>query len=75
MTCDQMHDECSPREFIREESEVALKPRLTAMDAAEAKRNSEGSALQDTPVCNSGIHERAPGRGGDGLGFHHAFGW
>ena len=55
------YDECSRRCFRKKESKAALKTRLARMDAAEERRNLEGGALQDTPVCNRGIRERAPG--------------
>ena len=63
MPWDHLHDQCPRRGFSRKESRKVLKTRLTTMDAAEDKRNLEESASQDTPVCNPGIRERAPGEG------------
>ena len=45
MTWDQFSDLCFNRGFRRKESKAVLKTRLTAVDAAEGKRNSRGSAL------------------------------
>ena len=43
-----------------------MKTRVTRRDAAKETRNLEGSILQDAPVCNRGIRERAPGNGAMG---------
>ena len=62
MTSDQPHDKCPQQGFRLKESKAALKTRLTTWGAAEEKRNLGASALQDTPVCNRGSRERAPGK-------------